>query len=307
MSLTQPEANSVVEQFSNGITVMSIYLHEAQQLFAQGKFPPIEQSIHQIMKEASLLYCIPKNVFQTHFLEGRLSLQQTIYAHCCWVYIGHFIQRLGTEYNTLTSVLDPKNSAHMELLNKIKRRLRTETFTADYLLEIISQYPDLIRALYLSFASYHYVAVREEDDSFAPNGNKVLCDDELEELINRTVVNEHHEMVFTAFRMFNNSVLKTNFYTPTKQAVSFRLDASFLPPEEYPDPLFGMFLVIGSEFRGFHLRFKDVSRGGIRIVKSRSQEGYLMNARSLFDENYNLANTQNRKNKDIPEGGAQRS
>lgn len=97
---------------------------------------------------------------------------------------------------------------------------------------------------------------------------------------------------------------KTNFYTPTKQAVSFRLDASFLPPEEYSEPLFGMFLVIGSEFRGFHLRFKDVSRGGIRIVKSRSQEAYLMNARSLFDENYNLANTQNRKNKDIPEGGA---
>jgi glutamate dehydrogenase len=65
-----------------------------------------------------------------------------------------------------------------------------------------------------------------------------------------------------------------------------------------------MFLVISSEFRGFHLRFKDVARGGIRIVKSRSQDAYNINARSLFDENYNLANTQNRKNKDIPEGGA---
>jgi NAD-specific glutamate dehydrogenase len=29
-------------------------------------------------------------------------------------------------------------------------------------------------------------------------------------------------------------VLKTNFYTPTKVALSFRLDASFLPTEEYP-------------------------------------------------------------------------
>lgn len=283
---------------------MSIYLHEAQQVFAQGKFPRIEHSIHSIMKEASLLYCIPKTVFQYHSLHGRLSLQQTIYAHCCWVFIGHFIQRLGTEYNTLKSVLEPKNSAHMELLNKIKRRLRTETFTADYLMEIINQYPELVRALYASFASYHYVSVGEEDDGFAPEGSKVLNDEELEVLINKTVVNEHHEMVMTAFRMFNNSVLKTNFYTPTKQAISFRLDASFLPVEEYPDPLFGMFLVIGSEFRGMHLRFKDVSRGGIRIVKSRSHEAYLTNARGLFDENYNLANTQNRKNKDIPEGGA---
>jgi glutamate dehydrogenase len=29
-----------------------------------------------------------------------------------------------------------------------------------------------------------------------------------------------------------------------------------------------------------------------------------MNVRSVFDENYNLANTQQRKNKDIPEGGS---
>jgi glutamate dehydrogenase len=97
---------------------------------------------------------------------------------------------------------------------------------------------------------------------------------------------------------------KTNFFTPTKVAISFRLDPSFLPKNEYPQPLYGMFLVIGSEFRGFHLRFRDIARGGIRIVKSRSKEAYNINARSLFDENYNLANTQQRKNKDIPEGGS---
>jgi glutamate dehydrogenase len=31
------------------------------------------------------------------------------------------------------------------------------------------------------------------------------------------------------------------------------MDAQFLPKAEYPQPLFGMFLVISSEFRGFHL------------------------------------------------------
>jgi glutamate dehydrogenase len=98
--------------------------------------------------------------------------------------------------------------------------------------------------------------------------------------------------------------LRTNFYTPTKVALSFRLNPIFLPPQEYPQPLYGMFLIISSEFRGFHLRFRDIARGGIRIVKSRSQEAYAINARSLFDENYNLANTQQQKNKDIPEGGS---
>lgn len=29
---------------------------------------------------------------------------------------------------------------------------------------------------------------------------------------------------------------------------------------------------VGGEFRGFHIRFKDVARGGIRIVMSRNRE-----------------------------------
>ncbi len=107
-----------------------------------------------------------------------------------------------------------------------------------------------------------------------------------------------------AFCIFNNALLKTNFYTPTKVALSFRLNPSFLPPLEYPQPLYGMFLVISSECRGFHLRFRDIARGGIRIVKSRNRKLILSMPRSMFDENYGLANTQQRKNKDIPEGGA---
>jgi len=127
---------------------------------------------------------------------------------------------------------------------------------------------------------------------------------------------------------FNKHVLKTNFYQPTKVALSFRLNPAFLPEIEYPQPLFGMFFVIGSEFRGFHLRFSDVARGGnfsffllffskeeedntkirnkkgIRIVKSQNREAFSINCKMLFDENYNLAATQQRKNKDIPEGGS---
>ena len=298
-----------VEQFSNGITIMSIYLRPVSS--AASKHPPIEASIYQVMKEVSLLYCVPQTKFQAHFISGRLSLQESIYAHCVWVFVQHFLNRLGNEYNTLTSVLDPANSIHAELLSKLKKRLRTETFTADYILEIIYQYPDLIRSLYLAFAGMHYVQTRGEQDDFLPTlsylrmkVDRVLSDDELKDLISKTAINEHHEMVMTAFRIFNKSVLKTNFYTPTKVALSFRLNPTFLPEEEYPQPLYGMFLVISSEFRGFHLRFRDIARGGIRIVKSRSREAYAINARSLFDENYNLANTQQRKNKDIPEGGS---
>ncbi|KAI9694332.1 MAG: NAD-dependent glutamate dehydrogenase [Bogoriella megaspora] len=300
-----------VEQFSNGYTIMSLYIRPIAQSVASARFPPIEASIHQIMKEVSLLYCIPRNKFQAHFARGHMSLQETIYAHCVWVFVGHFLNRLGGEYTALLSILDPKNSVHAELLSKLKRRLRNETFTADYILEIVNKYPDLIKSLYLAFANTHYVQTRGEADDFLPTlsylrlkVDRVLSDNELKDLISKTAANEHHEMVMTAFRVFNKCVQKTNFYTPTKVALSFRMNPSFLPPEEYPQPLYGMFLVISSEFRGFHLRFRDIARGGIRIVKSRSTDAYAINARSLFDENYGLANTQQRKNKDIPEGGS---
>lgn len=300
-----------VEQFSNGMTIMSIYLRPLLQTAHSSRHPPIEASVHQIMKEASLLYCIPQNKFQAHFASGHLSLQETIYAHCVWVFVGHFLNRLGSEYASLASILDSSNSIHAEMLAKIKRRLRTETFTSDYILEIINKYPKLVRSLYLSFANAHYVQTRGEQDDFIPTlsylrlqVDPVLDDPQLQALISKTAMNEHDQMVMTAFRVFNASVLKTNFYTPTKVALSFRLKATFLPEVEYPQPLYGMFLVISSEFRGFHLRFRDIARGGIRIVKSRNREAYSINARSLFDENYNLANTQQRKNKDIPEGGS---
>ncbi|KAF2664764.1 NAD-specific glutamate dehydrogenase [Microthyrium microscopicum] len=299
-----------VEQFANGYTIISVYLKPASSDIYTPRNIPIESSIHQIVKELSLLYCIPQNKFQSHFATGRLSLQETIYAHCVWVFSNHFINRLGSEYTTLLSVLDTDNSVHAELLSKLKRRLRAETFTSDYLLEIIAEYPELVHSLYLNFANSHYVQSREQDD-FLPTlsflrikVDKPMTDEELQKAIREDTSNEHHALVMSSFHVFNKFVQKTNFYTPTKVALSFRFNPSFLPPQEYPQPLYGMFLVISSEFRGFHLRFRDIARGGIRIVKSRSREAYVINVRSLFDENYNLANTQQRKNKDIPEGGA---
>lgn len=302
-----------LENFSNGFTIISLYLRPtlSPDVAPSAKNPPIEVAIHQIIKEVSLLYCIPQNRFQHHFASGRLSLQETIYAHCAWVFVQQFLNRLGSEYTSLAALLDSNNSVHAELLSKIKKRLRTETFTADYILEITNKYPELIHRLYVDFANTHYVQTRGPADDLLPTlsylrlqTDEVLDSTKLKQLITTTAANEHDEMVMTAFHVFNASILKTNFFTPTKVGLSFRLNSGFLPQHEYPQPLYGMFLVISSEFRGFHLRFRDIARGGIRIVKSRNKEAYGINARSLFDENYNLANTQQRKNKDIPEGGA---
>ncbi len=51
---------------------------------------------------------------------------------------------------------------------------------------------------------------------------------------------------------------------------------------------FAIFMVLGLDFTGFHVRFRDISRGGVRIIKS-TPENYETNRKSQFLENFNLA------------------
>lgn len=276
----------------------------------QSKAAPIEHSIYQVVKEASLLYCLPKTPLQQYFKSGALSVQEMIYSYVAWIFSQHFLNRLGLEYLSLTSILDRNNPVHEEVLSKLKKRLRQDTFTRDYILDIMQRYPELLKILYVNFAKTHHVS-QLGHTSLHPsisyqriNDTEILSDDAISKRIKTVTTNAHEQLVFECFLTFNKHILKTNFYQTTKVALAFRLDPSFLPSIEYPIPPYGMFLVVGSEFRGFHLRFSDVARGGIRMIRSRNREAYSINLRTLFDENYNLANTQHRKNKDIPEGGS---
>ncbi|CUM54255.1 unnamed protein product [Debaryomyces tyrocola] len=292
-----------IEQFSNGVSIVSMYLT------SKHNKTPVDLSIYQVIKEASLLYCIPHNYFHDRFILGELSLQESIYAQCGVIFVTHFLNRLGPEYNKLTALLDPaKSTNHAEVLNSLKKRLRSETFTQNYIQEIFDTKRDIVRKLYRQFADVHYIRSSMEKTLSYQRLSQITpvgTEEEFEELLNRECSqNEHHILVLKALFVFNKSILKTNFYTSTKVAISFRLNPTFLPATEYPEKPYGMFFIVGSDFRGFHIRFRDVARGGIRIVKSRSLDAYNTNARNLFDENYNLANTQQRKNKDIPEGGS---
>ncbi|TFK48742.1 NADH-dependent glutamate dehydrogenase [Heliocybe sulcata] len=298
-------ARKYVEQFSNGITIISLYLNPLPNTNA----PPIEHSIFQIMKEVSLLYCLPDNPFFIVNQGPGHAVQEATYAYCGWIFAQHFCNRLGPAYLALKNLLDETNSQHAEALNDIKRRFREETFTRESIAQVIHAHPELIRMLYVNFAMIHYP--NNEASRLMPTlsyqrlqTEQPLSDQELYDKIRRNVPNKHELQVLESFLIFNKHVLKTNFYQPTKVALSFRLRPEFLPEVEYPKKPFGMFIVIGNEFRGFHIRFRDVARGGIRIVMSRNKENYSINQRQLFDENYGLASTQSLKNKDIPEGGA---
>ncbi len=104
--------------------------------------------------------------------------------------------------------------------------------------------------------------------------------------------------------------LKTNYYRLNYTALCFRLDPKYLDDlpfnrkTRFPALPFGIFFMKGMHFFGFHIRFKDLSRGGVRTVYTKQPEHIISERNNVFSECYNLAYTQHKKNKDIPEGGS---
>jgi len=109
---------------------------------------------------------------------------------------------------------------------------------------------------------------------------------------------------------FIEYTLKTNFYRNNKSAISFRLDPQYLDQgpferaKKFPELPFAIFFIKGMSFIGFHIRFQDLSRGGLRTVIPQKLEQMVVERNNVFAECYNLAYTQQKKNKDIPEGGS---
>jgi glutamate dehydrogenase len=109
---------------------------------------------------------------------------------------------------------------------------------------------------------------------------------------------------------FIKYTLKTNFFRFRYIAMSFRLDPTYLDhipfdrSKKFPDLPYAIFFIQGLDFFGFHIRFKDLARGGIRTIYPQQVEQMVSERNYVFSECYSLAWTQHKKNKDIPEGGA---
>jgi len=84
-------------------------------------------------------------------------VQETTYAFVTWIFCQHFLNRLGSEYEILSKILDPNDASHMGVLDKIKKRLREDTFTREYVLDIMMEYPQLIKLCYVNFAVAHHI------------------------------------------------------------------------------------------------------------------------------------------------------
>ncbi len=170
--------------------------------------------------------------------------------------------------------------------------------------EAFCYWPELAKSLFSLFCLRSDPYKKNLED-YAPLRSKLL------ELIDKQDTGKENndirrKMCLKYGVMFVDSILKTNFFVVKKGAVSYRLECSFMKElaDTFPTVPFGIFYMFSRDFFGFHIRFQDLSRGGLRTVAMKTMSQSIEEAPFTFLECYELARTQEKKNKDIPEGGS---
>lgn len=122
--------------------------------------------------------------------------------------------------------------------------------------------------------------------------------------IERQVDEPESRRTLTQLLLAVQSTLRTNAFAERRYGLAIRFDPVHLGMPQADDPPYGAFFVTGRGFSGFHVRFRDIARGGMRVVKTRSPAHHALEVERLYREVYDLSFAQQLKNKDIPEGGA---
>ena len=206
----------------------------------------------------------------------------------------------GTMGNFLRAMV---NFVHQALVH-----IDPNLYTIANIEEALCRHPKLAAQLCAAFKykfdphHHHYKTYLRIRDHFFDDVEKLDTGQELNDIRRKNVL--HQGMDFIHY------TLKTNFYRLNSTAFSFRLDPRYLDEipfdrkKKFPTLPYAIYFIKGMHFFGFHIRFKDLARGGLRTVIPRQSEHVEHERNTIFTECYNLAYTQQKKNKDIPEGGS---
>lgn len=272
------------EQFRNGKTVYAIYTDNLKD----------EHKIKDLIADLSLVYVIPQSPLSGLFREGKLTAQETVFGVSAWSFSHQFLSGYNEEYLKLAEVL--KDSPEMMgILRNLKTKLAKDTYTESAVWDSLVQNYPFVKRIFSVFDKKFSLHLKDHD---------IQSDlEELQKELKRLPTDIDRD-IFASVLQFIRVIQRTNFYKEEKTSIAFMYDPVFLNEVDYPEKPFQIFHVIGIELRGFHIRFRDIARGGIRLVRSIDYQTYINNSDFIFDENYNLALTQQKKNKDIPEGGS---
>lgn len=273
-------ARKFVNTFANGVCVYALHVKDAE-----------AAQIAKIQKDFFMIQHTPMSALTPKFLSGEFPVEKYAFGTAACKFVYYFLRKKTPEFVALTKTLasDAQSLARLRFLTQKK-----EEASHDRIYRAMLDHPALFDSIFQDFIANittPHIGVRK------PNA-------ELLKRIKAEAVSELDAWILTQICTFNRHIVKTNFFKTDKAAISFRMDMTFCNELDLPVAPFGVLFMMGQEFQGFHVRFADVCRGGIRVVRSANQTAYNANIAGQFAENYGLAFTQNLKNKDIPEFGS---
>lgn len=181
-------------------------------------------------------------------------------------------------------------------------------YTLDNIEDALCRHPELTAQLCQAFCMKfdpllnNLVEYQKIHENFLANVERLDTGQEGNDVRRKTVLRQGINFI--------HYTLKTNCFCNNLTAHSFRLDPQYLDKipfereNKFPEMPFAIFFIKGMHFFGFHIRFKNLARGGLRTVYPMHPEQGMHERQTIFTECYHLAFTQHLKNKDIPEGGA---
>lgn len=198
--------------------------------------------------------------------------------------------------------------AMVNFVHQILIHVDKNLYTLENIEEAFCRHPELTKELTSCFdakfnpSSYNFEHYLKLKEAFIDKVQKLDTGHEENDKRRKNVL-------FQAMNMVDHT-LKTNFYRTNLTAFSFRLDPNYLDhvpfdrEKKFPEKPFAIFYMKGMHFFGYHIRFKDLARGGLRTILPKHKEQVEQELNNVFTECYNLAFTQHKKNKDIPEAGS---
>jgi glutamate dehydrogenase len=252
-------------------------------------------------------------------MASQITFEQAVWILAVAKFCFHFYPKDTPEYIELCRRFrhDPEGQA---ALDELYLKTMSELIQEERIFEALAQNIEVTKKAYKDF----YDIARGKKAPF--------YNEELAKEVRSTVTDQTSRVILLdCLLKFNAFIRLTNFYKGEKpekaiskgtdasysgmestvtivpMAMAYRFDGSFLDAANknlYPEAPYAIYMIVGRGFYGFHSRFRDVARGGIRVIRSRNEQVYKINASRLYEEAYNLAFTQQKKNKDIPEGGS---
>lgn len=271
-----------VETFSNGIVVYSLYL-----------MPTTNVKVQHLLNQISLTAALPRSKLTEFFVQGKITAEEYAYGSSTILYTYYFTNQKQEEVDMLSKTLQG-DVLSLNRLKSLANKMKREVVSRRRIIDCITSNIALLQATYA-----HFAAVTQ-------GATPAKSLEEIQSMVAKAVTNDIDGLIWNSMLTFNKHVLKTNFFSAKKSCLSYRLDPAFFIGTglNFPAVPYGIFMLVGNEFHGFHVRFEDIARGGVRMIRSGSDQVYSLNFETVFQENYNLAYTQTLKNKEIPEAGS---